>query len=94
MLRPEQIRAARALVNWSRSDLAAALGISERTLASIESGESPIKAKYLRDIVAIFDGLGVEFVTFSGGAMYGLVRREGSVPRVAALGDIESSGKS
>jgi transcriptional regulator with XRE-family HTH domain len=61
----EQIRAARGLLNWSRPDLAKALGVSLSTIVRIErvNARRPILIRALR---AVFEEQGVEFVP--GGA--------------------------
>jgi DNA-binding XRE family transcriptional regulator len=76
MLKVAQIRAARALANWSQNDLASAAGLSRRTLISIEAGAIPLEGQYLRDLVAAFERVGVEFISLTGGA-YGVIRRAG-----------------
>ena len=40
MISPKQIRAGRALIGWSQSDLAAASGLSIRTIKYVEKGKS------------------------------------------------------
>ena len=61
----EQIRAARGLLNWSRPDLAKAIGVSPSTIDRLEQAHAA-RAPTLLAIRAIFEGRGVEFV--QGGA--------------------------
>ncbi|MBP8234305.1 MAG: helix-turn-helix transcriptional regulator [Rhizorhabdus sp.] len=64
MLHPPQIRAARALLNWSQRELAAAAGISEITVKKIElrgGGHSSTHDA----IRQAFANAGVEFI-FAG----------------------------
>lgn len=76
---PRQIRAARALVGWSRDDLAAAIGMAARTLARLEAGETP----YPRDttIAAVrtaLENAGVEFIAESEEGGPGVRLRKGA----------------
>ena len=64
---PAQIRAARALLDWSRGKLATKTGVALRTLVRIEAGEVVPRSV---TIDAIYDALlkaGVEFVEQNGG---------------------------
>jgi transcriptional regulator with XRE-family HTH domain len=58
---PAQLRAARALVGWSREDLAAATGTTVRTLARWETDETQPRASTLSRIRAALERAGVEF---------------------------------
>jgi transcriptional regulator with XRE-family HTH domain len=57
-----QIRAARALVDWSRADLANATGLSGNTIANIESEKSSPLAVTLLRIQHALEARGVEFI--------------------------------
>ncbi|HEY0835456.1 MAG TPA: helix-turn-helix transcriptional regulator [Azospirillum sp.] len=60
---PRQIRAARALVGWSRDELAAAIGMAVRTLARLELGETPYpRVATITAIRTALEGAGVEFL--------------------------------
>lgn len=52
---------ARTALDWTRQDLATASGVSERTIARFESGESvlPARVKALRHV---FEAKGVLFI--------------------------------
>ncbi|WP_207764936.1 helix-turn-helix domain-containing protein [Hyphococcus luteus] len=67
MITKEQCRAARALIGWSRSDLASAAKVSERTITDFERGaRSPIHAS-LAAIAQALESGGVEFIPENGG---------------------------
>nr|WP_109578574.1 helix-turn-helix transcriptional regulator [Aminobacter sp. AP02] len=63
---PEQIRAARALINWTREDLAKASGVTVRTLARIERSENAPREATLTALCAALEGAGVEFIPENG----------------------------
>ena len=59
---PEQCRAARALLGWSRQRLAKSADIAERTLVDFERGaRSPLK-RTLADIRRTLDEAGIIFI--------------------------------
>ncbi|WP_265517915.1 helix-turn-helix domain-containing protein [Nitratireductor luteus] len=64
---PEQIRAARALINWSREDLANASGVTVRTLARIEGAQTVPRQTTLGALSAALEAAGVEFTPENGG---------------------------
>lgn len=64
---PEQIRAARALINWSREDLAYASGVTVRTLARIEGAQTVPRQTTLAALSAALEAAGVEFTPENGG---------------------------
>jgi predicted transcriptional regulator len=57
-----QLRAARALVGWSRDDLAAATGSTVRNLARIEAGEITPRPATVAAIRAALEAAGVVFL--------------------------------
>jgi transcriptional regulator with XRE-family HTH domain len=64
-----QIKAARALLAWSQADLARQSGVSEPTIARLESSDGPLggrKATAIRLCNAI-EAAGVEFLNENGG---------------------------
>ncbi|MFH5927168.1 helix-turn-helix domain-containing protein [Roseomonas xinghualingensis] len=63
---PAQLRAARALVDWSREDLAAAAKTTTRTLARIEAGETMPRSSTLAAIRGALEAAGVIFVAENG----------------------------
>ena len=60
MIRPEQIRAARALLGWSQAQLAAEAKLSKTGLANIENGADP-KSSTLNRIEQALEKAGVRF---------------------------------
>ena len=61
-LSPSQCRAGRALLNWSRSELARLSKVSERTLADFERGGSHPRRLTEDALIATFERAGVYFV--------------------------------
>ncbi len=64
-----QVKAARSLLAWSQGDLAGASGISEPTIARLESqdGELGGRADTAAKIVAALESGGIEFIAENGG---------------------------
>ena len=58
----DQIRAARALLNWSQSDLAERAGLSQTGIARIESGVNQPNVQTMEKIAQTFDNAGIEFL--------------------------------
>jgi transcriptional regulator with XRE-family HTH domain len=63
---PSQIRAARALLNWSRADLAKLSGVSEPTIHRFENGVNEPETRTANKILEAFDKHGVEFSYHQG----------------------------
>ncbi|MEO1242862.1 MAG: helix-turn-helix transcriptional regulator [Pseudomonadota bacterium] len=67
MITRDQCRAARALIEWSRAELAEAAQVSERTITDFERGaRSPINAS-LAALTRALESAGVEFIPENGG---------------------------
>ncbi|MEM0991237.1 MAG: helix-turn-helix transcriptional regulator [Pseudomonadota bacterium] len=79
MILRQQISAARGLLGWSKSDLAARAGMSERTVARFESGEGDITVGRLERLELCLVSEGVEFV--DGGVVLDRLRRAHRVAR-------------
>lgn len=62
MITPAQIRAARALIGWKQSDLAAASGVSEISIKNIERGATDPRSSTLNAVQSAFEGAGVLFL--------------------------------
>jgi len=64
-----QVKAARALLGWSQSDLAQHSGISEPTIARLESIEGELGGREgtAGKIRAAIGGAGIEFIDENGG---------------------------
>ncbi|CBS87016.1 helix-turn-helix transcriptional regulator [Azospirillum lipoferum] len=65
MITPKHIKAARVLLDWKQSDLAAAAGISETALANIERGATDPRVSTMNSIQQALEAVGIEF--FNGG---------------------------
>jgi predicted transcriptional regulator len=62
----EQIRAARALLDWSQSDLADHSGLSQTGIARIENGTNQPNSRTLAKIEAAFEKADIEFLGSAG----------------------------
>lgn len=62
MITPQQIRAARALANWSQTDLAKAASLSEMSIKNIERGVTDPRSSTLSAIENAFIGAGIIFM--------------------------------
>jgi len=63
---PEQIRAARALLNWKQSDLAAKTGLSLPSINNIERSIGSPRLSTLQTIKEVFQSAGIEFIGNNG----------------------------
>ncbi len=64
---PAQSRAARALLDWSRDQLAEASGVPKRTLVRFEGGEAAPQRRNIAAIRSALEAAGVEFIAENGG---------------------------
>nr|WP_245410905.1 helix-turn-helix transcriptional regulator [Microvirga flavescens] len=64
---PHQSRAARALLDWSRGDLAERSKVSNATLADFEAGKRVPYDRTIADIVKAFEDAGLQFIPENGG---------------------------
>lgn len=62
LITADQIRAARALKNWSQTDLAERTGLAVPTIANIELGKQSPGKNTIEKIVATFEVAGIEFL--------------------------------
>ncbi len=62
----DQIRAARALLNWSQGDLATRAGLSQTGIARIENGINTPNTSTMDKIIGAFDDAGIEFIADRG----------------------------
>jgi len=74
MLTIEQIRAARALLDWSQQDLAEYADLSQTGIARIENGTNKPNSKTLNKIETAFDRADIEFIGTTG-----LRKRDGTI---------------
>jgi len=79
MISIRQIKAARALLAWSQADLAEASGVSEPTIARLESQDGPIggRADTGEKIVSALEKAGCEFIPENGGGAGVRLRKRG-----------------
>lgn len=61
MIKGYQIRAARALIDWSLKDLEKACGITGQSISNYEVGRSTLNASNLEKAIKAFEAQGVEF---------------------------------
>ncbi|MBP0445028.1 helix-turn-helix transcriptional regulator [Roseomonas sp. SSH11] len=73
-----QVRAARALIGWTRDQLAVASEVPMRTLARLETGDGTPQRRTLAAIRAALEAAGVEFIAENGGGA-GVRLRKGAV---------------
>lgn len=64
---PAQCRAARALLDWSQPQLAAAAGLGLGSLADFESGAKPLPEAAASLVVRAFQAAGVQLIPEDGG---------------------------
>jgi predicted transcriptional regulator len=62
MITRAQIRAARALIRWSQTDLAHASGVSQVAIKNLERGSTDPRLSTLSSVQAAFDQAGVVFL--------------------------------
>jgi len=66
MITPAQIRAARALIGWKQTELAAAAGLSEMSVKNIERGSTDPRVSTLEAIRQALEAAGVIFIPSNG----------------------------
>lgn len=62
----DQVRAARALIGWTREDLSRASGVPVRTLADLEQGTRDTRPASLERVQATLEAAGVVFIDEDG----------------------------
>lgn len=62
MIEGRQIRAARGLLGWSRSDLIDASGVSMSALLRLESAQADSRSSTLNKVIAALNAAGIEFI--------------------------------
>ncbi|WP_109668952.1 helix-turn-helix domain-containing protein [Mesorhizobium loti] len=63
---PSQLRAARALIGWTREDLASASGLTVRTIARIESSQTIPRQTTIEALAEALEAAGIEFIPQNG----------------------------
>lgn len=74
VLLPDQCRAARALIGWSREDLAKHSGVGASTLSAFEAGTRAPYARTLADVRRALETAGVIFISADGAGGPGVRR--------------------
>jgi transcriptional regulator with XRE-family HTH domain len=68
MITVEQLRAARSLLGWSQSELAARAGLSLPTVKRLEAGFGPrVSDEARRKLQSAIEAAGIEFIKENGG---------------------------
>lgn len=62
LVTPDQIRAARALKNWSQAELAARVDMATPSIGNIESGKHTPSLQTQTAIIDVFETAGIEFI--------------------------------
>ena len=83
MVAIRQVKAARALLGWSQADLAERSGVSEPTVARLESatGELGGRESTARMILDALSAAGVDFIDENGGGPGVRLRKIDRAPR-------------
>ena len=85
MIDGRQIRAARAMLGWSREELLKASGISMSALLRMEGALADSRSSTLNKVVKALSLAGIEFVTRDDGAI-GVILKGPSTDRDAFAG--------
>lgn len=64
---PSQCRAARALLDWSQTDLERAASVARKTIADFEGGSRAPYATTVASLRAALEAAGVQFIPENGG---------------------------
>jgi predicted transcriptional regulator len=83
MFSVRQMKAARALLAWSQGDLAEASGVSEPTIARLESDDGPIGGRpdTSEKLLAALEKAGIEFIAENGGGAGVRLTKRGKRPK-------------
>jgi ribosome-binding protein aMBF1 (putative translation factor) len=73
---PEQCRAARVWLGWSRDELARQANVSLRTVAAFERAEKTPQANNLAAMRSAIEAAGIRLVFDKSGAAAGILRRD------------------
>ena len=74
MIEGRQIRAARGLLGWSRSDLIEASGVSMSALLRLEGAQADSRSSTLNKVIAALNAAGIEFINDGQNGVGVLVR--------------------
>ncbi len=91
MIEAAQVRAARALINWSPAKLAEAAGVALSIVERFEAGPpDPIAEETIGKLRAALEAAGVVFVPKNGGGV-GVRLREGHKSEYIGWNDLNAS---
>ena len=80
MIDGRQVRAARAILGWSREELLDASGISMSALLRMEGNMADSRSSTLNKVVKALSLAGIEFVTRDDGAI-GVIQKAQNLPK-------------
>lgn len=66
LVQPNQIKAARALLNWTIAELAEKVGVGTTTISAIETGRSAGSLEVITSIIYAFQNAGIELTNDGG----------------------------
>ncbi|ASJ59352.1 helix-turn-helix domain-containing protein [Sinorhizobium meliloti] len=66
MITPAQIKAARAMLDWKQTDLAAAAGLSEMSVKNVEKGQKDSRMSTIQSIRSALESAGIIFIDQNG----------------------------
>lgn len=66
MISGEQVRAARALLDWSLADLTEKTGIGQQAISKFENGETSPLSKTIEKLQKVLEDAGIEFLPTGG----------------------------
>ena len=81
MIDGRQVRAARAILGWSREELLDASGISMSALLRMEGNMADSRSSTLNKVVKALSLAGIEFVTRDDGAI-GVILKAQNLPKL------------
>jgi transcriptional regulator with XRE-family HTH domain len=90
MIEAAQVRAARALIGWSRADLADAAGVSLSIVDRFETGQPDIPADAVAKVRSALESAGVAFIPKNGGGA-GVRLRKGGESKYIGWDDLNAS---
>jgi transcriptional regulator with XRE-family HTH domain len=90
MIEAAQVRAARALIGWSRAELADAAGVSLSIVDRFETGQPVIPADAVAKVRAALESAGVAFIPKNGGGA-GVRLRKGGESKYIGWDDLNAS---
>ena len=90
MIEAAQVRAARALIGWSRAELADAAGVSLSIVDRFETGQPDIPADAVAKVRSALESAGVAFIPKNGGGA-GVRLRKGGESKYIGWDDLNAS---